>query len=121
MFNMVRETGDHGPFNSWDRQPYLTELDSSDESPSLTPAESNITNNFFINNYHSTWPIDHDDGSCYYTDTYNFLVYGGYKNFLGHSKTVTKNLYVYQMLHTIIMILVLSSLCLIVLTVMVLP
>ena len=21
---MVRETGDHGPYNSWDRQPYLT-------------------------------------------------------------------------------------------------
>ena len=23
VFNMVRETGDHGPYNSWDRQPYL--------------------------------------------------------------------------------------------------
>ena len=95
IFNMVRETGDHGPFNSWDRQPYLTKLGNEDGSPSLVPAESYLTNNFFINNYHSTWPIDHDDGSCYYTDTYNFLVYGGYKNYLGHSKTVTNNLYVY--------------------------
>ena len=95
MFNMVRETGDHGPFNSWDRQPYLTDVGSLDGFPSLTPAESNITNNFFINNYHSTWPIDHDDGSCYYTDTYNFLVYGGYKNYLGHSKTVMNNIYIY--------------------------
>ena len=25
LFNWVRETKDHGPFNSWDRQPYLTE------------------------------------------------------------------------------------------------
>ena len=24
IFNQVRETGDHGPYNSWDRQPYLT-------------------------------------------------------------------------------------------------
>merc|ERR1712139_561970 len=24
LFNHVRETGDHGPFNSWDRQPYVT-------------------------------------------------------------------------------------------------
>ena len=95
MFNMVRETGDHGPFNSWDRQPYLTDVDQGPESPSLTPAENYITNNFLINNYHSTWPIDHDDGSCYYTDTYNFLVYGGYKNYLGHSKTVMNNIYVY--------------------------
>ena len=95
IFNMVRETGDHGAFNSWDRQPYLTDVAQGSESPSLTPAENYITNNFIINNYHSAWPIDHDDGSCYYTDTYNFLVYGGYKNYLGHSKTVTNNIYIY--------------------------
>eukprot|EP00731_Ephydatia_muelleri_P028718 Em0020g362a len=92
-FNLVRETGDHGPFNSWDRQPFLTDI--SDATPSLTPAQTNITRNFIINNYHSTWPIDHDDGSCYYYDTYNFLVYGGYKNYLGHSKVVKYNVYVY--------------------------
>ncbi|XP_065920298.1 uncharacterized protein [Dysidea avara] len=95
IFNMVRETGDHGPFNSWDRQPYLTKVCSGNGSSSLTPAENHITNNFFINNYHATFPIDHDDGSCYYTDTYNFLVYGGYKNYLGHSKTATNNVYIF--------------------------
>ena len=94
VFNMVRETGDHGCFNSWDRQPYLTELQDG-QTPSLIPATSYLTRNFLINNYHSTWPIDHDDGSCYYTDTYNYLVYGGYKNYLGHSKTVINNTYVY--------------------------
>ena len=31
---------------------------------------------------------DHDDGSCYYNDTYNVMIYGGYKNYLGHSKIV---------------------------------
>ena len=49
----------------------------------------------WITGYHSAWPLDHDDGSCYYTDTYNFLVYGGYKNYLGHSKTVTNNVYIF--------------------------
>ena len=93
IFNMVRETGDHGPFNSWDRQPYLTGVKNG--TPSLMPAQSNLTRNFFINNYHSTWPIDHDDGSCYYYDTYNYLVYGGYKNYLGHSKIVKYNYYIY--------------------------
>lgn len=93
-FNLVRETGDHGPFNSWDRQPYLTRIKDG-KTPSLDPAISNLTHNFFINNYHSTWPIDHDDGSCYYYDTYNFLVYGGYKNYLGHSKVVKYNVYVF--------------------------
>ena len=92
IFNMVRETSDHGPFNSWDRQPYLTTV--RDGSASLTPAQSNLTRNFFIGNYHSTWPIDHDDGSCYYYDTYNYLVYGGYKNYLGHSKVVKYNYYI---------------------------
>eukprot|EP01048_Picozoa_sp_COSAG05_P026403 COSAG05_NODE_7185_length_845_cov_0.950402_1_plen_103_part_00 len=24
VFSSCRESGDHGPFNSWDRQPYLT-------------------------------------------------------------------------------------------------
>ena len=93
IFNMVRETGDHGTFNSWDRQPYLTRVRNG--TPSLIQAQSNMTRNFFINGYHSTWPIDHDDGSCYYYDTYNYLVYGGYKNYLGHSKIVKYNIYVY--------------------------
>ena len=93
-FNMVRETQDHGIFNSWDRQPYLTKVKDS-MTPSLDPAVSNLTRNFFINNYHSVWPIDHDDGSCYYYDSYNYLIYGGYKNYLGHSKTVEFNFYVY--------------------------
>ena len=94
LFNQVRETSDHGPFNSWDRVPYLTMVKDG-KTPSLTPSENKINQNFLINNYHSTWPIDHDDGSCYYLDTYNFMVYGGFKNFLGHSKISQNNIYVY--------------------------
>lgn len=41
-----------------------------------------------------TWPIDHDDGSQEYTDTHNFLFYGGAKNFLGRNKASMYNLYV---------------------------
>ena len=93
-FNMVRETGDHGVFNSWDRQPFITKVKDG-HSPSLIPATSNLTSNLFINNYHSAWPIDHDDGSCYYYDTLNVLVYGGFKNYLGHTKVVKYNLYIY--------------------------
>ena len=93
LFNWVRETDSHGPFNSWDRQPYLTGLRNG--TPSLTPAQSNITRNFIISNYNCLHPLDHDDGSCYYYDTYNYLIYGGYKNYLGHSKIVKYNYYVY--------------------------
>ena len=93
-FNMVRETGDHGPFNSWDRQPYLTKVKDG-MTPSLQPATTNLTQNFLINNYHSAFPIDHDDGSCYYYDTYNFLIYGGSKSHFGRTKVVKYNLYIY--------------------------
>ena len=94
VFNMVRETSDHGAFNSWDRRPYVTTVKDG-QTPSVDPAVTLITRNFLISNYHSAWPIDHDDGSCYYNDTFNFLVYGGYKSYLGHSKTVKSNIYVY--------------------------
>ena len=94
IFNFVRETHDHGPINSWDRQPYLTKI-LDGKTMSLTPAESIITQNLIIGNYHSFWPIDHDDGSCYYTDTHNVIAYGGAKNYLGHSKVTTNNMYIY--------------------------
>ena len=94
LFNWVRETNDHGPFNTWDRQPYLTDVRNG--SASLIPAQSNTTQNFIIDNYNSIRSIDHDDGSCYYYDTYNFIVYGGYKDYLGHSVTAEHNIYVYS-------------------------
>ena len=93
LFNCVRETKDHGPFNTWDRQPYLTKVRNG--SASLIPAQSNVTQNLIIDNYHSLHPIDHDDGSCYYYDTFNFLVYGGFKDYLGHTVTAQNNIYVY--------------------------
>ncbi len=99
-FNMVRETGDHGVLNSWDRQPYVTKVRDG-TTPSLIPATSNLTLNMFINNYHSAWPIDHDDGSCYYYDTLNVLVYGGFKNYLGHTKIAKYNLYIFPDLVTV--------------------
>lgn len=86
IFNMVRETGDHGPFNSWDRQPYLTPSFCDFGPPSIVPQPNNITKNFIINGYNGVWTLDHDDGSAYYNDSYNFLVYGGCKNYLGHDK-----------------------------------
>ena len=91
-FNCVRETSDHGCFNSWDRQPYI--WDPSDLSK-LYPAPTTITANMFLNNFHSTWPIDHDDGSNNYVDTYNLLIWGGGKQYLGFAKTFIGNLYLF--------------------------
>ena len=91
-FNFVRETADCGPFNFFDRVPYITKV--YNEEPKLGPALSKISYNFIITNYHSIYPLDHDDGSSYWEDTNNFLVYGGYKNHIGHSKVTRGNIYV---------------------------
>merc|ERR1712232_826128 len=105
LFNHVRETGDHGPFNSWDRQPYLTRNGVNDGFPasvklnldgvSIVKSQCHIEQNFIIDGYNGVWTIDHDDGSQYYNDTSNFLVFGGCKNYRGHSKSCDHNLIAY--------------------------
>ena len=94
LFNYVRETGDHGPFNSWDRQPFITKVRDG-KTASLVPAYNEISHNFIIANYYSEVPLDHDDGSSYYYDHHNVLVYGGFKNNIGHSKRAENNLFIY--------------------------
>ena len=94
IFNTVRETSDHGPINSWDRQPFVTDA-VQPGLPSIWQHKSYIHHNTLFNNYRSVWPIDHDDGSCFYEDSYNFQVYGGKKNYLGHSKIDHHEIYVY--------------------------
>ena len=94
IFNTVRETSDHGPINTWDRQPFLSDGAEPGIS-SLWQHESYIHHNTLFNNYDSFYPIDHDDGSCFYEDSYNFQVYGAKKNYLGHSKTDHNEIYVY--------------------------
>jgi len=91
LFNAVRETDDHGAINSWDRQPYIW---ADEQQPTMHPRLSFIHKNFIINNYHAVWPIDHDDGSQHFVDTSNFLVYGGFKTYLGNNLLSAGNLYV---------------------------
>ena len=42
LVNTCRESGDHGPFNSWDRQPFLTTVGDG-KTASLVPAYNTIT------------------------------------------------------------------------------
>jgi hypothetical protein len=95
MFNTVRETSDHGPINTWDRQPFLSDA-VQPGLPSVWEHYSYIHHNTIFNNYNCLWPIDHDDGSSFYEDSYNFIIYGGKKNFLGHSKKDHHQIFVYS-------------------------
>ena len=46
VFSTCRESGDHGPFNSWDRQPFLTTVRNG--TASMLMAWRSIHHNFFI-------------------------------------------------------------------------
>eukprot|EP00730_Choanoeca_flexa_P003425 TRINITY_DN11409_c0_g1_i5.p1 TRINITY_DN11409_c0_g1~~TRINITY_DN11409_c0_g1_i5.p1 ORF type:complete len:280 (+),score=53.64 TRINITY_DN11409_c0_g1_i5:249-1088(+) len=103
LFNGVRETGDHGNFNSWDRQVWLVAngvddgYDASVHPPGLSVirAQDTVVRNIILNGYNGVWTIDHDDGSQFYTDTHNVMLWGGCKNYLGHSKDCVNNFILY--------------------------
>ena len=106
LANTVRESGDHGPWNSWDRVPYISEIGmlpdpsappgdhrahlpghtpANASHPSVTPQFRQLRNNFILGNYNTLFAIDADDGSGYLQAHNNMLVYGGggLKSFFG--------------------------------------
>eukprot|EP00730_Choanoeca_flexa_P018055 TRINITY_DN8757_c0_g1_i1.p1 TRINITY_DN8757_c0_g1~~TRINITY_DN8757_c0_g1_i1.p1 ORF type:complete len:906 (+),score=246.00 TRINITY_DN8757_c0_g1_i1:1-2718(+) len=96
VFSTCRESGDHGPFNSWDRQPFITTVRTG--QPSIQMQWREIHHNFMVDNYNPQEAIDNDDGSTMYHTHDNFLVYGsrGMKNdFGGNSNHHYNNVYAY--------------------------
>jgi hypothetical protein len=105
VLEMVRETHDHGPLNSWDRQPYITKngvddgfnvsLRGGPPGSSVIMARNYVTKNFIINGHAGMWTLDRDDGSQFVNDTGNVLMYGGCKQNSGNSQTCDHNLMLY--------------------------
>jgi len=96
VFNCVRESGDHGPWNSWDRVPYITNIRTG--QPSIRPQWREIRNNFILSVYASQEAIDTDDGSSYYHTHDNFFAYasnGLKSDFGGQYNHHTNNVYAY--------------------------
>jgi hypothetical protein len=92
IFNTCRESGDHGPINSWDRQPFLTQL--KDGSNSFDPIPRRITNNVIFANYGASQGVDNDDGSSWYEISNNlFYSAEGFKmDYGGHDSVFEDNL-----------------------------
>jgi hypothetical protein len=89
FFASLLETHDHGPFNSWDRQPFLTTVRNG--SASLVPAYNHIDANLFFSG--NPYAIDTDDGSDMYNVTAN-VVYQTplFKtDYGGHTKSFSRN------------------------------
>eukprot|EP00040_Diaphanoeca_grandis_P035793 m.225897 g.225897 ORF g.225897 m.225897 type:complete len:841 (-) comp33472_c0_seq5:209-2731(-) len=98
LFNFCRESSDHGPFNSWDRNMYLVHQPTDSGKPSVFPQYNTIHQNFLIANYNSQEGVDNDDGSGFYHTSYNFIVYGNYGqkvDMAGHDNFHFNNVYAY--------------------------
>ena len=83
------ETGDHGPFNCWDRLPYLTNVRTG--SPSLVLAFNHLVQNLFLP-ASEPYPLDTDDGCNQVNASSNVVFNALWKyDFGGHSKHYSDN------------------------------
>lgn len=76
VFGSCRESGDHGPLNSWDRDPYFFDDPVTGLPGSTTKAHDEIAHNYIFANGNTLGPVDNDDGSSYYNTHHNFFVWG---------------------------------------------
>jgi hypothetical protein len=106
VFDTVRETGDHGSFNSWGRdrfwKPDINQVNEwvaeHPDWPLLDAMHTTvIRNNRFRCDY--GWDIDLDDGSTNYEIYDNLCLSGGIKNREGFHRTVRNNIIVNNTFH----------------------
>ncbi|SCF85823.1 PDZ domain-containing protein [Streptomyces sp. Ncost-T10-10d] len=96
IFNCVKETSDHGPFNSWGRDRFwpLSADDATKKSyAKLDAMETTVIRHNRIR-HSSHWDIDLDDGSSNYLIEDNLLLNGGVKLREGFHRTVRNNVFV---------------------------
>ena len=101
VFDTVKETGDHGSFNSWGRdrfwRPNIGEVNAwvkqIPELPKLDVVKPIVLANNRWRCDHG-WDIDLDDGSSNYIITNNLCLHGGVKNREGFGRVVENNIMV---------------------------
>ena len=107
VFDTVKETGDHGSFNSWGRDRYWglkgIDLDAitagkDRDLPMLDAVEPIMLRNNRWRCDHG-WDIDLDDGSSNYHIYNNLCLHGGIKNREGFYRTVENNIMVNNSFH----------------------
>ncbi|MDR1758213.1 MAG: PDZ domain-containing protein [Bacteroidales bacterium] len=108
VFNTVRETGDHGSFNSWGRDRYWRAhrqaLDSLLEDTSyqkLIPLDAIDYITLSYNRFRCDrgWDIDLDDGASNYFIHHNLCANGGLKLREGFNRVVENNILINNTLH----------------------
>ena len=93
IFNTCRESGDHGPINSWDRQAFLNTLRDG-KTASFDSLPRTIRSNFIIANYNAAQGVDNDDGSSWFHIHHNlFYQADGFKmDYGGHDSIYEYNM-----------------------------
>ncbi len=101
IFDTVKETGDHGSFNSWGRdrywRPNIGEVNAWVRQVPDLPMLDAVKPNVLVNNRWRCdhgWDIDLDDGSSFYIITNNLCLLGGIKNREGFRRIVENNIMV---------------------------
>ena len=101
VFDTVRETGDHGSFNSWGRDRFWHLKNApAEELPDLSglDTEPTIIRNSRWRCDHG-WDVDLDDGSSHYEIYNNLFLRGGLKLREGFHRKVYNNIAVNNSLH----------------------
>jgi hypothetical protein len=102
VFDTVRETGDHGSFNSWGRDRFWGLKDApAAELPTLAlldVVKPNVIRNSRWRCDHG-WDVDLDDGSSNYEIYNNLFLHGGLKLREGFCRKVWNNIAVNNSLH----------------------
>lgn len=102
VFDTVRETGDHGSFNSWGRDRFWGLKDApAAELPKLAlldVVKPNVIRNSRWRCDHG-WDVDLDDGSTNYEIYNNLFLHGGLKLREGFHRKVWNNIAVNNSLH----------------------
>ncbi len=64
IFNTCTQSGDHGPINSWNRMPFMTNVAYG--TPSFDAAYNLVKSNFVFANFGGSQAFDTDDGSAWH-------------------------------------------------------
>jgi len=97
IWDMVRETGDHGPINTWGRDRFWPIGDATDAQRRSWSALDQLATTVIEGNrirHDSAWAVDLDDGSSHYVIRHNLFLDAGTKFREGFGRSVVGNVYV---------------------------